>query len=55
MKKTITREVEIEVCDKCKDELFEYDDRGNPPRYTFGVYFGEGDTAYCENKCRPWD
>lgn len=51
MKKSITREVEVEVCNQCGDELFEYDHRGEPPRHVYGVRWGGDDEAYCSNRC----
>lgn len=52
MKKSKTVIVEVECCDKCGKELYEYDHRGNPPRYTVGVYWN-GDESYCERTCIP--
>lgn len=51
MKKTITREVDVEVCDTCGDELFEYDWRGKRPSYVHGISWGEVDDAYCSRRC----
>ena len=53
MKQSKEITIEVEVCDKCGDELFIYKDNGNPPQHIFGVYWGDNDTAYCENTCMP--
>jgi len=50
MRKTIQREVDVEVCDGCGEELFEYDDRGREPNYMYRLYYETED----ERKlCRP--
>lgn len=54
MKKSKTVIVEVECCAKCGEELYEYDQRGNPPRYITGVYWN-GDESYCERTCIPDD
>ena len=55
MTKTKMVEIKYEICDKCGDELFEYDERGNPPHHLYGVYWGEDDKVYCERTCIPED
>ncbi len=51
MKKTISREVDVEVCDKCGDELFDYGHGGRIPHHIYGVVWGDDDEAFCSRKC----
>lgn len=53
MKKTKTINIEVEVCDTCGDDLFQYGESGNPPRHVTGVFFSQDDKAYCERDCIP--